>query len=268
MKWLYATAIIALAYLGVALSLFAFQRNLLYRPDKERISPAASGLPRVSEVVFPTRDGERLICWSLPPAPGKPTILYFHGNGGGLVNRRDRFLRFAAAGYGLFMPSYRGYSGSTGQPSERAIIEDALAIYDHLAEAGTVPIILYGESLGSGVAVQVAAQRTPAAIILEAPYTSIVDVAQELYPWLPVRPFILDQFDSIAHIGKIRAPLLVIHGKRDVTIPLRFGERLFAAAPEPKEMAVFRSAGHNDLFAFGAWEAIERFLEQVITPSS
>ncbi len=259
----YAAAALVAGYLVFALLLFAFQRKLLYRPMRERIAPARVGLPMVHEEQFRTADGETLICWHLPPAPGQPTLLYFHGNGGDLAGRRDRFLRCAAAGLGLYMMSYRGYAGSSGEPSERAIIADALAVYDGLRSRESGPLILYGESLGSGVAVQVAAQRTPDAVILEAPYTSIADVAQALYPIIPVRPFLHDRFDSLSRIAAVRAPLLVLHGARDETIPVALGRALFDAAPEPKQMISFPSAVHCDLYVFGAWDVILRFIHGI-----
>jgi fermentation-respiration switch protein FrsA (DUF1100 family) len=247
-------------YLLLAILLFLMQRRLLYRPYSLRISPIRAGLPlRVTENEFNSFDGTKLICWDLPAAPGQPTLLYFHGNGGGLAERRDSFLRCASAGIGLFMMSYRGYSGSTGSPNEKAIIADALTVFDTL-QRSRGPIVLYGESLGSGVAVQVAAQRMPRAVILEAPYTSITDVAQSLYRILPVRPFLLDRFESVKYIGKLRAPLLVIHGDRDGTIPVRLGKSLFEAAPEPKTLAILPGAGHNDLYLHGAWDIVLRFL--------
>lgn len=258
-----ALAIIA-CYVALALLLFAFQRKLLYRPLTDRIPLSAAEMPKdVREVEFATADGKKIVCWHLPPALGRPTILYFHGNGGGLIHRRERFLRCASAGFGLFMAIYRGYSGSSGAPSEARIIADALEIYDHVAQTGQ-PVILYGESLGSGVAVQVAVRRTPAAVILEAPYTSITDVAQRLYPIMPVRPFLMDRFDSMAVIGDVRVPILVVHGVRDMTIPVSLGQRLFEAAPQPKSLVILPQAGHNDLYAHGAWGHIREFVERVV----
>lgn len=300
MAWLVGTVcLVAALYLAFALLLFAFQRRLLYQPSRMRIPPASLALPSVREVAFHTGDGHTLVCWHLPPAVGKPTLLYFHGNGGGLAHRRDRFMRCASEGLGLFMASYRGYSGSTGHPAEKHIVADALALYDTLAQSGTdlldsaelnaggtailharmqhtigreqspraiaaePALILYGESLGTGIAVQVAAQRNPVAVILEAPYTSIAEVAQALYPFLPVRPFIHDKFDSLKWIGAVRVPVLILHGQQDSTIPVRLGRRLFAAAPEPKQLAILPTAGHNDLYTHGAWDVVQSFLKEM-----
>ncbi len=214
----------AAIYFAIALALFIFQRRLLYRPDTAYHTPAEAGLEGVREVVLTTPDGVRLIAWQSQPAAGQPILLYFHGNGGGLADRTERIKRFAREGIGVFMPSYRGYPGSGGSPSEAALVADAQLAYDHLIGEGVSPrsIVVYGESLGTGVAVQLAATRQVAAVILDAPYTSIADIAEGLYPFIPVRLFLKDTFASIAHIRQIRAPLLVLHGARDGTIPVAF----------------------------------------------
>ena len=162
---------VAVAYvLIVAVAYFA-QRKFTYFPNPTRVSPAAAGLEGFREVELPTPDGERLIAWYAPAPPGRPTILYFHGNGGSLQNRAMRFQRYQNAGFGIFAMSYRGYSGSTGSPSEAHNIADARLAYDHLIKQGLKPseIFLYGESLGSGVAVQLAASVPVAGVILDAP---------------------------------------------------------------------------------------------------
>jgi fermentation-respiration switch protein FrsA (DUF1100 family) len=148
-------------YLLLALLIAANERSFIYFPDRRRIAPETLGLTRIFERVIQARDGAQLIAWYMPAAPGRPTILYFHGNAGGLITRAARFAQFGDAGFGLFMPSYRGYSGSTGKPSEAAIIADAALAWASLIAEGVDPkdIVLYGESLGSGVAVQLAAQH-------------------------------------------------------------------------------------------------------------
>jgi fermentation-respiration switch protein FrsA (DUF1100 family) len=259
---LIVAALIAGIYVIAAGSLFVFQRRLIYFPDADREVPAEIGLRGVREVTLQTPDGERLIAWHAAAASGKPTILYFHGNGGSLADRADRIRRFTSAGYGLFMPSYRGYSGSTGSPSEAAIVADARLAYDHLRGLGVAEraIVLYGESLGSGVAVRLASERPVGAVILDAPYTSLPDVGKMLYPVMPVRTFMVDRFESKTHITAVRAPILIMHGTNDTVIPLSLGQALFEAAPEPKEIAVIKGAGHSDIYAFGAFPRLEDFL--------
>ncbi len=170
--------------------------------------------------------------------------------------------RFAKVGYGVFMPSYRGYSGSTGSPSEAAIIADARLAYDHLRGLG-IPersIVVYGELLGSGVAVRLATERPVGAVILDAPYTSLPDVGKLEYPYMPVQTFMVDRFESKTWIRAVHAPILILHGTDDKIVPLALGKALFEAAPEPKEMAVLQGAGHSDIYAHGALPVVEKFL--------
>lgn len=254
--------VVAALYIIAAGSLYMFQRRLIYFPDAEREAPADAGLSGVREVVLQTPDGERLIAWYSAATPGKPTLLYFHGNSGTLSDRADRIKRFAGGGYGVFMPSYRGYSGSTGSPSEEAIVADAHLAYDHLRGMGIAEraIVVYGESLGSGVAVRLASDRSVGAVILDAPYTSLPDVGKLLYPVMPVQTFMVDRFESKKHILTVRAPILIMHGAEDTVVPLTLGKALFEVAPQPKEMAVFRGAGHSDIYAFGAFPRMDEFL--------
>jgi len=256
-------AVIAGLYLILALSIYMFQRHLIYYPDAAYYTPADAGLSGVSEVKLDTADGETLIAWYAPARPGQPTLIYFHGNAGNIKDRAPRLDRFSGAGYGVFLFSYRGYGGSTGTPSERALIADAKRAYDHLSEHGVQPadIIPYGESLGSGVAVQLAAEKKVGAVILDAPYPSLPAIGKRIYPFLPVETFMTDRFDSKRHIQQVNAPILILHGTEDTTIPIALGRELFEAAPEPKEMAVIQGAGHSDIYMFGAMEVLERFIE-------
>ena len=235
-----------------------FQRSLLYRGDPERVAPSAVGLMDVREVILERPDGARLIAWYGRAQSGQPTLLYFHGNGGNLANRSERMRAYLAQGVGVFMLSYRGYGGSTGQPTERDNVADAAAALDALVASGIAPedIVLYGESLGSGVAVQVALQRDVAGIVLDAPYTSIPDVGQRHYWYLPVQQLALDRYETIRQVGAITAPLLVIHGEQDEVTPVEMGRAVYRAAPEPKEIATFPEAGHSDHHAFGAFEVV------------
>jgi len=254
--------LIALLYLAAALALFAFQRRLIYRPDPAHVTPAQAGLTGVAEVRLAAPGGVEIVAWEAKAREGKPTFLYFHGNGGGLVDRSERIRRFALDGYGVFMPAYRGYSGSTGSPSEAAIIADAQRAYDHLIAQGLKPqdIVLYGESLGTGVAVQLAAAREVSAVVLDSPYTSLVEIGQRQYGFMPVKTFMVDTFSSIDHIGHIKAPLLVLHGNLDSVIPVELGQKLFDAAPEPKQIVIVQGAGHSDIYAFGALQNLQTFL--------
>jgi uncharacterized protein len=254
---------LAALYAVVALSAFLFQRRLTYFPDPERTAPASFNLPRVEERIIETPDGERLVSWFAPASPGRPTILYFHGNAGNLANRSERVRKFLARGWGVLFMSYRGYSGSSGSPSERANVADAKRAYELLRREGVAPedIIVYGESLGSGIAVQVAADKEVAGLVLDAPYTSIVDVAAESYPYLPVRPFIFDRYETMRFLPRVTAPLLVMHGEEDRVIPVAMGKAVYAAANAPKEIVTFPHAGHSDHHLYGSYDELFRWVE-------
>jgi len=258
MLWLLA------AYLLVVAAAFAFQRKLMYFPDTARVAPRAVGLAGVEELVLETADGERLIAWFAPAREGCATFLYFHGNGGNVSYRADRIHAFTARGNGVLMLSYRGYGGSTGKPSERALVADGRLAYDALIARGVSPgrIVAYGESLGAGVAVPVAAEREVAALVLEAPFTSAVDVAARAYWFLPVRALMRDRFELVPQIGRVDAPVLVLHGERDRVVPARLGKALYEAASEPKALALYPEGGHEDLYAHGAWQRIGAFLAE------
>ena len=240
------------------------ERRLMYFPSTERVSPVEVGLDGVQEYVLTTPTGHDVIAWYGPASTGQPTLLYFHGNGGSLVTRAERVRKYMEKGYGVFIMSYRGYSGSTGLPSERANVADAKLAYDTLTGLGVTPtdIILYGESLGSGVAVQVAADRTVAGVILDAPYTSIVDVATLCYPFLPARLMMRDRYETMRFIGAINAPLLVIHGENDQIIPVEMGRRVATAATNG-EIKTFAEAGHTDHHLFGSYEAVFNWLKRL-----
>jgi fermentation-respiration switch protein FrsA (DUF1100 family) len=259
LKWLLILAV--LGYGGLLALMYVFQRALMYFPDTARTPPAVAGLPQAEEITLTTEDGERLIAWHVPPRADRPVLLYFHGNGGALNLRAHRFSWVAGEGFGLLGLSYRGYGGSTGAPTEDGLIRDARAAYAFAAArypAGR--IVLWGESLGTAIAVALAAERDIAGLILDAPFTSAADVGASAYRFAPVRWLIKDSFRSDRRIGRVSAPLLVLHGERDRIVPISFGERLFALAHEPKRMVRFPQGGHVDLDDHGAKIAVRAFL--------
>lgn len=237
---------VVLLYAGVAVFLYVMQRPMLYPAFGGRTAPSQAGLPGVEEVTLTTPDGETLLAWWKPPAPGARTILFLHGNAGNLAMRAGRIQLLTADGTGLLLPAYRGYSGSTGSPTEEGLATDARTAFDWLAaHVDPAGIVLLGESLGSGVAVRLAQERPVAGVILDAPYTSTADVARGLYWWLPVGLLMKDQYPSIERIAGVRAPILVLHGDRDGVVPFALGKRLFAAAPEPKRFLQISGGGHS-----------------------
>jgi uncharacterized protein len=260
-------AVVGFFLFGIAVAVAAvFQRSFQYYPDPVHRNPESVSLTDVKEVVLKAPDGAQIIAWYLAPAAGKPTFLYFHGNAGGLWNRVERFKQFRTAGYGLFMASYRGYSGSTGSPSELALYADAALAYDYLRGQGVPPsnIVLFGESLGTGVAVHLATEKEVAAVVLDAPYTSMVAVGKLHYPWVPVDLLLLDRYNSLSIIGRLHAPLLVMHGSEDRLIPVTMGKTLFDAAPEPKAMEIIAGAGHANIFVYDAMPKLQHFIDQYV----
>jgi pimeloyl-ACP methyl ester carboxylesterase len=224
LKWLAALALFA--YVGGLVLLYFVQRSILYPiPEKVRTSPAAAGFPEADENILSTSDGEKIIAWHVPPREGKHVIIFFHGNGDIPAWRVPWFREMTAAGAGLIAVSFRGYAGSSGSPTESGLLRDAEAAYA-FANQHYPPerIVVWGFSLGTGPAVALAANRRIGKLILEAPYSSIADVAAAAFPFVPARWFIRDTFHSDQRIVNVTAPVLVMHGERDRTIPIRFGD--------------------------------------------
>ncbi|MEX0752871.1 MAG: alpha/beta hydrolase [Xanthobacteraceae bacterium] len=259
LKW---TLVFALTgYAALVALMYLTQRSLLYFPDVRRTPPADAGLPQAEEVLLQSADGERLIAWHLPPRGDKPVVVYFQGNGGALDLRAQRFREITADGTGLLALCYRGYGGSSGSPSEAGLIRDALAAHGFAAARyGAGRIVLWGESLGTAVAVALASEKPVARLVLESPFTSIADLAAAIYWYVPVRWLIKDAFRSDLRIGKVAAPVLVVHGARDTIIPIGFGERLYALIRAPKRFIRLPDAGHNDHDSHSLPELVRAFV--------
>lgn len=249
--------IIAIGYGTAAGYMYLTQRSFIFVPTGQLSAPEEKGLEEVAVETPDMADGTQVTVWRAEPAAtGNPTVLYFHGNAGNISSRWKRFRQILDSGFGLYAPSYRGYAGSEGAPSEAALISDGLEHFDRIAASGT-PIIVHGESLGTGVAVAVAARR-PAAdlLVLEAPYTGLADMASEQYPWLPVDLLMKDPMPSSERIDNVEAPVLIIHGTADSIIPVEHGKRLFERAGDPKQLKIVEDAGHGDLWSNGLWPAV------------
>ncbi len=255
----------AAVYAAIGLVAYLGQRKLMYFPDRERTLPAEVGLTGVEERTIETPDGQRVVAWYGRARPGRPTLLYFHGNGGSLAIRAPRIARFMDQGWGIYMMTYRGYGGSTGSPSEAANVADARLAYAALVKESVPPksIVVYGESLGSGIAVRIAAELPVGGVMLDAPYTSIVDVAAQAYPFLPVRIFLTDRYETTRYIAGIKAPLLILHGARDGVVPVAMGRELARLAPEPKRLVIFPNGHHSDLYTDGnnAIDAVRSWID-------
>ena len=242
---LIAVAVCAALYVAVFLGLLVGQRKILFRCDAAEVDPATLGL-KAQILRLMTEDGESLLAWSIPPAAGRPLILYFHGNAGGVDLRVERFRAMAKAGMGLLAIEYRGYASSTGSPSERGLKLDGEAAYAAAIASGVPPerIVPLGESLGPE-----SRSRSPRATRLahsysNSPYSSIADVAAAAYWFVPVRALLRDPFRNDLLIGSVNAPMLMVHGTRDRVVPIRFGEKLFALANPPKEFWRVEGAVH------------------------
>jgi hypothetical protein len=247
-----------------AVAACGLQDHLLYFPDRTRPDLAEANVRGLEEVTLVTADGLALRSWWLPPREGRPVIAYFHGNGGHIGYRAVRVRRFAEAGLGVLMLEYRGYGGNPGSPGEEGLHADGRAALGFLDRAGVAPehLVLYGESLGTGVAVRMASEHRTGALILEAPYTRLSDAASAHYPEFLVSLLLRDRFDSLARIATVSAPLLVLHGERDAVIPVGLGRALFAAANQPKEAWFAPEGGHNDLREHGALEVALDFIRR------
>ncbi len=257
------TLVVAVGWAALVAAMHVERRTLIYRFDLWRTDARATGGPgRLVEME--AADGTPLLLWAHAPAPGQPTVLHFGGNAGVLRMAVARVRPLVEAGYGVVVMNYRGAGGMAGAPSEAAITADALEVYDRIAEVpgfGAGAPVLYGASLGAAVAVQVAAERPAAAVILAAPFARLCETAQHHYPWLPACLVLRDEtWDTLGTIGRVSAPLLVLHGARDRVIPLSQAARLVEAAPEPKRFVTYPRAGHRDLAAHGAVGEILAFL--------
>ncbi len=262
--WRIAAA--ALAGYGLFVGgMFMAQRHLMYHPGSDLPDLAQAAIPGFQEVFLTTEDGLELLAWYLPAKDGHQTLIVTHGNAGHIGHRTGKLAGFAEAGYGLLLVEYRGFGGNPGKPNEDGLYLDAEAGFDFLKNEGVTPdqIIAYGESLGTDVAVELAARHPLAAVILEAPFTSIAEVAAGHYWYVPMaRWMVLDRFDAASRIGEISAPVLMLHGTRDNVVPTRSGQALFDQANESKEFWLAPNADHNDLYEHGAAEVALDFLNE------
>jgi fermentation-respiration switch protein FrsA (DUF1100 family) len=223
----------------------------LYPADIARTQPADKGLADFAAVALPTPDGETLNAWWKPPAAGKGVVLYLHGQSGNLGRSYivSRLRDMADLGVGVLAVDYRGYGGSSGIPSEPGLTTDADTAYAYIKGAAPdAKIAVFGTSLGTGVAVALAAEHAVAGVMLDSPFASTLRIAQLRYPWLPIGAMMNDHWDSELRIPKIKVPVLIAHCDADTTVPLTEGQRLFAAANEPKAMIVLPGCKHIEIW--------------------
>jgi len=258
-------------YLAALAYLWSTQRSHVFHPGAGPLDlPGSVVAPFMREGAISSMDGLTLTAWYAPAKPGRRTIAYFQGNAGTLGDRQERVLAYLHHGFGILLVGYRGFGGNPGVPTEPGLYDDGRAHLDWLARQGIAAgdLVLYGESLGAAVAVQMATEREAAALVLEAPFASVLLSARARYPLFAFDWLIKDKFASIDKIGKVRIPLFVVHGERDRVTPIRFGRMLYERANQPKVAVWLPDAGHNDLGQFGMVESVMRFLDGLSPPAS
>lgn len=258
---------LSFVYLVFILALGVMQKQLMYFPDPAPFVPSQWALKELKPLQAKTEDSLMLTSWYiLPKKRDKFTIVFFQGNAGHLGYRNYKVRPWIDNGYGVLMVGYQGF-GNPGTPSEDGLYKDARAAIEALHAFG-VPekgMVFYGESMGTGVAVQMATEFDASALILESPYTSVPDVGADRYPMVPVRWLLSDTYDSLSKISEVHMPLLLLHGEKDQVVPVKFGRKLFAAANEPKQAEYVPEAGHNDVYNLRIQQLVLNFLAKLPT---
>jgi pimeloyl-ACP methyl ester carboxylesterase len=263
---------IAIAILGITALMLAFERQLIYFPQRQLdLLPGSIGL-RHEEAFISAEDGVKVHAWLLPLTGARWTVLFCHGNAGNISHRLDRAAEMQRRlGVSVLLFDYRGYGRSEGSPDEEGTYRDARAVYAHLVGSWSVKpqaIVLFGESLGAAVATQLALDRSARAVVLESPFTSVPEMARKAYPFLPpIGPLIRTRYETVAKVARLRMPLVVFHGEHDEIVPLAQGRRVFEAAPDPKRFFAIPGAGHNDTYVRGGeayWGVWKEFLESLL----
>ncbi len=248
------TITLIIGYLAIVFLVFIAQAQLIYFPKTEQelaVTPERVGLAYESVEII-TSDDETIHGWFVPVSNAKGTMLFLHGNGGNISHRVDYMPMFQQLGYNLFIIDYRGYGQSSGSPSEAGTYLDAQAAWHYLTEVRNISpsqIVLYGESLGGPIAAWLAAREKPGKLVLASTFTSVPDLAETIYPYLPVRLMARFSYNTLESLASITAPVLVAHSPQDEIVPFDHGQRLFEAASEPKQFLTLEG-GHNTGFIF------------------
>ena len=241
---------VALAALVVVL-LWAFQRQLIYLPDRGPVPPAATVLPGAQDVVLETEDGLELGAWYLPSStPEAPAVLVANGNAGSRELRAPLARGLAQQGLSVLLFDYRGYADNPGRPSEEGLARDVRAAHRFLTEVAGVPddrLLYFGESLGAAVVTELATQHPPAGLVLRSPFEDLAAVAGVHYPLLPVRALLRDRYPVVEHVAEVDAPVTVVLGTADTIVPPRQSRSVAAAAPRLHRLLEIQGADHNDL---------------------
>ncbi|MFD2207413.1 alpha/beta hydrolase [Kiloniella antarctica] len=254
-------------YIVVLVAMYLLQTRLVYPGSDLRSKPEAYGGVGVQEIQLKMADEVQLTHWFIPPRKKHyPVVVAFHGNAGHTGDRLAKLKYFTEMGFGLFQVEYRGYAGHEGTPSEQAFKADGLSALKWLSEQGynKDKLIMYGESLGTGMAVWLGSQFPVQAVILEAPYSSIADVAQAKYWFLPVKYLLKDKWRSDLSIQDVKAPVFLFHGENDEVIPIALSRKLFELIPNDKQAIYFEDGYHMDLYDHGAEKNVREFLQEFV----
>ncbi len=261
-------SVVGIGYLALTAYLYLFQASFVFFPSQViGATPADAGLA-FEDVQLQTEDGESVHGWFLPAPDAKLTVLFLHGNAGNISHRLESLQIFHRLGLSSVIIDYRGYGRSTGKPSEQGTYRDALAAWRYLVDERGIPprrIVIFGRSLGGGVATWLAARHPPGGLIIESTPTSIPDVGAKIYPFLPVRLLARIKYNALELIGGVEAPVLVVHSREDEIIPFEHGERLFQAAREPRTLLPIRG-DHNAGFLISGQDylqGLQRFLDSL-----
>ncbi len=249
-------------YILIGLILFLFQRKILFNISGKPNKPEDYGLNKIKEIKIQTSDGIDLLTWYSRPRQNQPLLVYFHGNSFDIGERAYRIKRYINKGWGVLLISWRGYSGNLGKPTEKNLYIDGESAIRWITDKLNYDyqnLIIYGESLGCAVAIELGTRYKFKSIILESPFTSIPEIAQIRYKIYPVKYFVLDKFDNYSKIDKILSPLLIISGKKDEVIPHSHSNRLFLKAHNPKNNLFIDEAMHNNLYDFNIDKEVIEF---------
>lgn len=255
---------VVFVYCGLVAFLYIKQRDFIYFPDKSPpLKAAVNAKDAVKDITVTTSDGLALKAWFVEPSRNMPVIVFFHGNAGNISHRLYKVSDYANAGYGVLMAEYRGYGGNSSAPTEEGLYADGRAYFSWLNDKGYKDddIILYGESLGTGVAVQMAKEHNIKALVLEAPYARLSDPAKKTYFFIPFVDMLMhDKYHSIDKISSVKAPKFFMVAGRDEVVGPQTGLNLFEVASKPKKLHIFERAGHNTIYQFGAASKVLIFL--------
>lgn len=241
-------------YVVPLILVYVFQRNFLYLPKSQYYPPSVFEIDRAEEVRLNSSDGTELTGWWLKPhSETSPVILFFHGNGSSVFSNHDIYADLNTAGYGVFGAAYPGYPGSSGKPTQESIVTAAQTQYDWIVGQGVSPerIVFYGTSLGAGVAAQLSLTRPPALLIMEAPFTSAVDMGRLSMPIFPVKYLMKDTYKSDEALEALTVPVVWLHGTQDEVIPFSMGRRLYDGYNGPKKDLVIEGGMHTNLWGLG-----------------